>query len=80
MSDYEREAQEREKRINVMRLTRALYEAIGGEFAGVESSTVQYLAQRLHYLPDQLITDIKDTYRYCTDKVYEDREKLGDYD
>ena len=80
MTEYEREIQEREKRINVMRLTRALYEAIGGEFAGVESPTVQYLAQKLHYLPSQLITDVKDTYRYCADKVYEDREKQGDYD
>ena len=80
MSEYEKQRQERERRINVMRITRALYEYISGEFAGVESSQVQSLARALHYMPEQLITDIRDVYRYCTDKVYEDKERAGELD
>lgn len=80
MTDYERKIQERERRINVMRLTRALWEYISGEYAGADHPSTQRLAQMLHYMPEQLITDIKDTYRYCTDKVYEDKERAAELD
>lgn len=80
MNEYERRIQERERRINVMRLTRALWEYINGEYAGIENSHVQNLARALHYMPEQLIQDIRDTYRYCTDKVYEDKERAAELD
>lgn len=71
---------ENERLINVMRITRALYEYIDGAFAGTESPQVKSLARALHYMPEQMITDIRDVYRYCTDKVYEDRERAGELD
>ena len=80
MTEYERKIQERERRINVLRLTRALWEYIGGEFSRVENSKVQHLAQQLNYLPSQLIEDIKDTYRLCTDTCCEYLENLENED
>lgn len=80
MTEYEKQIQERETRINCMRITRALYEYINGSFAGADHPAVQRLAQMLHYMPAQLVTDIQDIYRYTADKVQEDREKAGEYD
>ena len=67
MTEYESQIQQRESRINCMRISRALYEYISGEFAGAERPTVQRLAQMLHYMPEQLCTDVKDLYRFITD-------------
>lgn len=80
MSSYQEQAQKREQRINAMRVSDALYAAINGQWAGIESPAVQKLSIMLHYLPEQLIQDILDLRQYVTDKAYEDREKAGDFD
>lgn len=67
MKEYERQRQENERRINILRVVRSMFEAIGGHYAGTESSQVQRLAQQLHYMPEQLITDIKDLYNFVND-------------
>ena len=71
MKEYERIQQERESRINRARLSRALYEYIGGAWSKPEtiSPTVQRLAEMLHYMPGQLITDTKDMYAAITDSL-----------
>lgn len=77
MTEYEKQIQERERRINCMRISRALYEYISGEFARADRSTVQRLAQMLHYVPEQLCTDVKDLYRFITDIDGETWETLS---
>ena len=67
MTEYERQRNEREKRINIMRISRALFEAIGGSFSGSESPNVQHLARLLHYMPEQMLTDAKDLYQTATE-------------
>lgn len=69
MTEYERNRKERESRLNVLRLTRALYEYISGEFAGAERPSVQRLAHMLHYMPEQLVTDIRDAYAAANDST-----------
>lgn len=71
MKEYERIQQERESRINRIRIARALYEYIGGAWSKPEtiSPTVKRLAEMLHYMPEQLITDTKDMYAAITDSL-----------
>ena len=73
MKEYERIQHERESRINRARLSRALYEYIGGAWSKPQSKpelispTVKRLAEMLHYDAAQLVTDIKDMYAANTD-------------
>ena len=70
MTEYQNERQENERRINRMRLARALYEAIGGAWCKPDPvhPSVQRLAQILNYSPEQLCTDVKDLYSFVTDQ------------
>lgn len=74
--------QRREQRNNARRLAYALYGAIGGAWCTDPTSpTVQQLARILHYMPEQLVQDIKDLEDYtrakaCDDAEAEERENL----
>lgn len=65
---------------NVRRLSIALYSAIEGQNAHTEKIAVKRLADILHYMPDQLITDILELERYTSEKVHADREAAGEQD
>lgn len=84
MSDYEYNRQQRERRNNARRLAYALYSVIGGawcaESAADISPAVQRLASILHYMPEQLVTDIKALEDYTREKECEDAEKEPEED
>lgn len=65
--DYERISRSRESRINRIRIARALWEYISGQYASADRPTVQRLAQLLHYDAKQMITDIQDIYADTSD-------------
>ena len=75
-----------EKRNNARRLAYALYSAIGGAWCtDPEHPTVKRLAQILHYMPEQLVQDIKDLEDYtrakaCEDSEAEEEENERDFD
>lgn len=74
-----REQENRERRNNARRLAYALYGAIGGAWSQPKnadiSPIVQQLARMLHYMPDQLVTDIKALEDYTREKACEDAER-----
>lgn len=66
----------REKRNNARRLAYALYCAVGGAWCtDPEHPTVQRLANILHYMPEQLVQDIKALEDYTREKACEDAEE-----
>lgn len=71
-------SRENKRMNNVRRLSVALYSAIEGQNAHTEKIAVKRLADILHYMPDQLITDILDLESYTSEKVYADREAAGE--
>ena len=76
MSEYEEKRDRREQRNNARRLAYALYSAIGGAWCrdASISPTVQRLASLLHYMPEQLVIDIKALEDYTRAKSCEDAE------
>lgn len=79
MSDYEYNRQQRELRNNARRLAYAIYSAIGGAWCNnAEHPSVQRLAQMLHYMPEQLVTDAKALEDYTRAKACDDAEAEED--
>lgn len=75
MSEYEYNQQQREQRNNARRLAYALYSAIGGAWCNnADDPAIQKLATILHYMPDQLLIDIKALEDYTRAKACEDAE------
>lgn len=72
------ERERRERRNNARRLAYALYNIIGGAWCSERtadiSPAVQRLASVLHYMPEQLVTDIKALEDYTREKACEDAE------
>lgn len=66
----------RERRNNARRLAYALYSAIGGAWCtDAQNPTIQRLAQILHYMPEQLVKDIKSLEDYTREKACDDAEE-----
>ena len=66
----------RERRNNARRLAYALYSSIGGAWCtDATDPTVQRLASILHYMPEQLVKDIKDLEDYTREKASDDAEE-----
>lgn len=69
----------RERRNNARRLAYALYGAIGGAWCTDPTHpTVQTLARVLHYMPEQLVEDIKALEDYTREHASADAEAEED--